>query len=295
MPTPEIGEAADPRTPAERLYALASERPELLGVIHANPACPQDLREWIELTDPKIAARARAEAEALRAETQRMMAEAARLYPSAPGGPAPSVGTVAGPPPTVGTAGQRPSTRPALLGPILVIIVAFLIFGAFMTMYQNISENSRGSTSRTTTTNRSSTDSSTPRDTWALPAPSISPSYALVDTPSKNISCELHKSYVACSILERWYAENGQDDCTDRLFSIAVDDGAPTLMCGEEYLGSVGDYVYEMQYGEIVVAPSGGEYACKAEESGVSCWNQRTGYGFKIQRSMYALDPNPGW
>lgn len=108
--------------------------------------------------------------------------------------------------------------------------------------------------------------------------------YLLVDTPSKNISCEIHKDYAACSIAERHYAENGARDCSSQLFSIKVGDTYPEIVCGQSFLGTAGDSVYEMQYGETVRPRFESDYACKAEETGVSCWNEITNQGFKLSR-----------
>lgn len=139
-------------------------------------------------------------------------------------------------------------------------------------------------------------ESSGEAPTFAYPADSPVGSYALVDTRSQNISCELRVDKVGCSVAERRYREKGKEDCpSDGLFSIAVSDSLPELACGAEYLGARGDYVYRMSYGETVVGPNGSVYACKAEETGVSCWNQQTGQGFKVDRDNFDYSPRPGW
>ena len=117
-----------------------------------------------------------------------------------------------------------------------------------------------------------------------LPASAKTYSYQYVDTPSKNISCELHEAGVGCSIRERSYASSGMQDCPDREFSISVDAGHPRLRCGEKFLGQPGDTFHTLQYGETTVFS---DYACASQSKGMTCWNTITGRGFTISRESH--------
>ena len=117
-----------------------------------------------------------------------------------------------------------------------------------------------------------------------LPAQAQTYSYQYVDTPSKNISCELYEAGVACSILERSYASSGMQDCSEREFSISVDAGRPRLRCGEKFLGQPGDTFHTLQYGQTTVFS---DYACTSQVKGMTCWNTVTGRGFTISRESH--------
>jgi len=50
---PEAVEAADPSTSPERLGDIADVYQELHPILVLNPACPDDLRQWIRATTPE--------------------------------------------------------------------------------------------------------------------------------------------------------------------------------------------------------------------------------------------------
>ena len=50
---PEAAEAADPSTSPERLGDIADAYPELHPILVLNPACPDDLRQWMRATTPE--------------------------------------------------------------------------------------------------------------------------------------------------------------------------------------------------------------------------------------------------
>lgn len=107
--------------------------------------------------------------------------------------------------------------------------------------------------------------------------------YILVDTPSRNISCEIYDDRIGCSIAQRKYSELGLSDCSDRLYSIVVDTTGVRNACGNEFLGSIGDSVRHMDYGESVYSPNG-KFQCSLAEDGMSCRNVESRRGFKIAR-----------
>lgn len=128
------------------------------------------------------------------------------------------------------------------------------------------------------------TPSSTPSGVKVRPAPDNAYRAALFDTPSQNISCELSDYAASCSIAERSYAQSGQPDCAGRLFSISVSNEAPSLVCEQSFLGSPGQFVQRVSANQSAASKN---YACLVETSGVSCWNQWTGHGFKLAREGY--------
>lgn len=133
-------------------------------------------------------------------------------------------------------------------------------------------------------TKEKSTKEKDTKNQLASPAPRAAVYADLVDTPSQNISCEIYDYSVSCSILERSYKANGQQDCSSRLFSITVRDSLPRLDCGEEHLGVPGQPVTRLQYGSSARSKN---YACTSETTGMTCWNQKTGHGFTIYREGY--------
>ncbi len=128
------------------------------------------------------------------------------------------------------------------------------------------------------------TPSRKPTVSKVRPAPDNAYRAALFDTQTQNISCELSDVAASCSIAQRLYAEVGQPDCSGPLFSISVGDGAPAMVCGETFLGTPGQFVQRVQPNQYAASKN---FACLVEYSGVSCWNQWTGHGFKIAREGY--------
>lgn len=118
------------------------------------------------------------------------------------------------------------------------------------------------------------------------PVPPDTPMAQLVDTPSQNISCELHDDFVGCSIRYRVYQEYGLDDCDSELYSIKLSSETeiPQIVCGEQYLGNPGDYVHRLEYGSSAYFD---DFACTAEETGLKCWKQSTGSGFRLSEENY--------
>lgn len=125
--------------------------------------------------------------------------------------------------------------------------------------------------------------------TIRFPAPAGSVMRPRIDSPEKNISCELEESSVGCSILERSYPV--ADDCPDRLFSAVIFNGTAQTACGTEWLGEVGDDFYHISYGETVTF---GFMACTVEADGprrgMTCWDTRTGNSFRVSRAIFEVD-----
>ena len=144
---------------------------------------------------------------------------------------------------------------------------------------------SKAETSEATTTASQSTTTASD-STKVSPVPASTQKAQLVDTPSENISCELHDTYVGCSIRDRSYSSHGLEDCNSELYSIALYDSSssPSTVCGERYLGSPGDHVQRLDYGDQA---QWGDFACKAQPTGMTCWQQSTGKGFVLNKAAH--------
>lgn len=125
--------------------------------------------------------------------------------------------------------------------------------------------------------------------TVRFPAPPGSVTSQRIDSPQKNISCELEESSVGCSILDRSYPV--AEDCPDRLYSAILTRGSAQTACGTEWLGEAGDDFYHISYGETVTF---GFMACTVEPDGprrgMTCWDTRTGHSFRVSRAIAEID-----
>lgn len=263
--TAEAEQARDSSTSPERLGELADMHPELHPLLLANPSCPTDVRAWILTTNPEAGRAWREEQERERARQagQERARQAERKQASSV--PAQGAGQSA--------ASTRPVRWPIVL--VLIGVIFFLVHACIVRM----NDGTGGNTSTRSTTARTG-----PADK-ASPAPADAVlGMSLVETPSQNISCELHDDAVSCSIYARDYGDAGQEDCEDELFSITVGSGQPELACGQEFLGTADQSVMTLDYGGSVANDS---FACSSAEDGMTCWNQWTGHGFKIARRGY--------
>lgn len=259
-------QAQDPSTPPEVLDRLADQFPELHAALVANPGCPEGTRAWILQQSPGLR----------------------QAYP-----PQLLQQPVPTPSPVPVRSGSSSGLLLAGLVLLLVLMLPIVAYVASILSSRGVEELSTGSSSQRDVTSDlrsgSTPDSDLPdkKETpkqLASPAPRTAVYADLVDTPSENISCELYENSVSCSILTRTYKENGQQDCSSRLFSITVSHSRPTLACGEEFLGVPGQHVTRLQYGSSARSE---KYACTSRTTGMTCWNQETGHGFTIYREGY--------
>ncbi|MCR2052807.1 hypothetical protein NSA19_08115 [Actinomyces bowdenii] len=275
---PEAAEARNPGTPPERLGDLADAFPELHRLIVVNPACPPDLRSWIleEVKDPmaRRAWQAHQKAQAGEATTTQMPAVG-----SAPTAPMPALGRQGAPPagvlragaPYAAQAAPRRRSSGCLVASVLTAGVLVLAGSCTAYVASQLSGGSGGSSA------------SSSQEAQADPAPVDAISADLIQSPSLNISCEIGTDSVSCSIAERYYAENGQEDCDASLFSLTTTEST-ALACGEEFIGVEGQQVHTLEYG---TSAANDTYACSSEETGMTCWNQWTGHGFTLNRTSY--------
>lgn len=105
-----------------------------------------------------------------------------------------------------------------------------------------------------------------------------------------NFSCEMYSDWVGCSILERSYSNNGQADCTERLFSISSRVGTVGKACGQQFLGKQGDQVTELSIGDGITY--GNTYCELTREGGletVICSNLDGRLLFSFNSARYSF------
>lgn len=177
-----------------------------------------------------------------------------------------------------------PPDKPEFGPGLIMVVVGVVILVAFVGLkaFSPVAGSNRGDEGEGTVQTDVTGTSQTER---VRPAPDSAISAQLIQSPSLNISCEISSTSASCSILERNYAEAGLPDCPDRLFSIVVEQET-SLACGSEYLGSVGDSVTTLEYGMTVANDT---VACESDTTGMTCWNQWTGHGFKISRASNVI------
>ncbi|MCT1774477.1 hypothetical protein [Brachybacterium sp. p3-SID957] len=115
------------------------------------------------------------------------------------------------------------------------------------------------------------------------PAPEGAIEMNALVSPSGNIHCTLEGDDVACSMADHRLENNTDGQCSnDEPFAVRVGaDGDPQLDCGQSLAS---DSTQELSYGD---SAKSGNVACTSEESGMTCWNARTGKGFIVARDTY--------
>lgn len=307
---PEALAASDPRTPPSELTRIANFRPDLHGAIYANPSTHLELKRWIETYYPEAVRRA--------AVYGTLAASPAILQ----GGP-PSVGGRSGVP------GQQPEGRRRTaawiaLGVTASLLIAGSIYGVFFLRSDDSAQPIPSTTHTapaespdpagtsdddvasaehsdyTESTAPSPTEDSAslgprmpapaPRTPSSQPEPVRGQSYKLVDSDSTNFSCEIYSDWVGCSILERSYSDNGQSDCSDRLFSLSSRAGTAGKACGQQFLGKQGDLVTELSIGDSVTY---GNTQCELTWEGgletVTCSNLDGRVLFSLNSARYSF------
>lgn len=202
---------------------------------------------------------------------------------------------VVGPPPGSDDDGSS-GCGPKAIG-IGCLILALLLIGVVVLGFVLLRDDSGTEKSAAPATSAASTEapsespsasatSSSPSTSVSLvsPAPSDAGSMTSINSKTGNITCELTESSVGCSIKDRTYAKNGDQDCSSENYSIQVADGEPELACGSDF-GSPspegtpsGD---KLPYGESTAV---GVMACTDRQTGMTCWNQQTGHGFTLSK-----------
>ena len=259
---PEAAEAADPSTSPERLGDIADAYQELHPILVLNPACPDDLRQWIRATTPEAneawenhLAAERAQREAASSQTGRQSWQIQQSqYRSA----------------SSNKKGWERVGRWLVLGVVIISVIA--VIRGCGRLVQEVTSSSGSDTST------AATPSVSPAPANAISASSAS----RFQSPTQNISCEIYDDRASCSIYARDYGDAGLEDCDGTYFSMEIRDSASPA-CGSEF--ATDGMAMTLEYGESVKSEG---FACSSADDGMRCWNQSNGHGFKIAREGYS-------
>lgn len=210
-------------------------------------------------------------------------------------GPASAQYGAGSPPPPAGSGtpeGTDPSRRRLWFagGCCLLLAIVLLIaggFGARALLAGNDDEYQRDSTTTaeeapsSAPEEKPTTTEETPSKDPVSPAPDGAHEMTELQSPSGNITCQLEKDTVACSIVERGFTGAGLEDCSDGPFSMKVSKGTAVRACGSSYLS---DTAETLDYEE---SAKHGSTACTSRSEGMTCWNTDTGHGFSVNRASY--------
>ena len=108
--------------------------------------------------------------------------------------------------------------------------------------------------------------------------------YAAFKSPSGGITCDIHNDAADCIVVENSWNDIPPDEGCDATWglSVAVSDGEGIFTCRGDATaqGPVLPYGYEIEFGPFL---------CHSKETGVTCDNQETGHGFKVNRASFDL------
>ena len=259
---PEAVEAADPSTSPERLGDIADVYQELHPILVLNPACPDDLRQWIRATTPEAN-----EAWENHLAAERAQRVAACLHPGRKSGHNPLCHNLSDS--CIKMGGARVG-RWLVLGVVIISVIA--VIRGCGRLVQEVTSSSGSDTST------SATPSVSPAPANAISASSAS----RFQSPTQNISCEIYDDRASCSIYARDYGDAGLEDCDGTYFSMEIRDSASPA-CGSEF--ATDGTAMTLEYGESVKSEG---FACSSADDGMRCWNQSNGHGFKIAREGYS-------
>ena len=139
-------------------------------------------------------------------------------------------------------------------------------------------------------------DSGSPgaQDSAAIALPTARPTavhsgYAVIITPSKNISCEFSDTTAGCGVMNymnskpygsdelgpKWWVRMKNSASADQAKPEIVSRSEPPLSQKPETSGQ------QVEYGTVVYH---GDYVCASEDAGLTCWNTTTGHGAFMNR-----------
>lgn len=169
----------------------------------------------------------------------------------------------------------------ALLLIVLIALVGRAWLGGDEDEYQRDSSTTAAEESPSEQPTEEPTEERTTTPDPVSPAPEGAQEMTTLRSPTGNISCSLEKDSVACSVEERDYEDNGQEDCSEGPFSIQVTGGETSAACGTTFGGESAE---TLEYGE---SATNGTMACTSRSEGMTCWDTITGKGFMVNRSEY--------
>lgn len=120
---------------------------------------------------------------------------------------------------------------------------------------------------------------------WMTAPPKDTEFAEYIETPSGNIFCQLTDDFVGCTIYNREYEANGQEDCPGEHFSYVLQKGArlPEMQCDAAFIG-LDEYREKLKYGDYVQSH---KFVCQSTKEHLSCWEKETGYGLKLSKRFY--------
>ena len=128
-----------------------------------------------------------------------------------------------------------------------------------------------------------------PRPANATPITAVHSGYAVIITPSKNISCEFSDTTAGCGVMNymnskpygsdelgpKWWVRMKNSASADQTKPEIVSRSEPPLSQKPETSGQ------QVEYGTVVYH---GDYVCASENAGLTCWNTATGHGAFMNR-----------
>ena len=128
-----------------------------------------------------------------------------------------------------------------------------------------------------------------PRPANATPITAVYSGYAVIVTPSKNITCEFSDTSAGCGIIN--YTDSkpyGSDELGPKWWvrmksSASADQAEPEIVSRSQppLSQNPGTPGQQVEYGTVVYH---GDYVCASENAGLTCWNTATGHGAFMNR-----------
>lgn len=132
-----------------------------------------------------------------------------------------------------------------------------------------------------------------PRPANATPITAVHSGYAVIVTPSKNISCEFSDTSAGCGVVNytdskpygsdelgpKWWVRMKSPASADQAEPEIVSRSEPALFQKPETPGQ------QVEYGTVVYH---GDHVCASEDAGLTCWNTTTGHGAFMNRDATA-------
>ena len=132
-----------------------------------------------------------------------------------------------------------------------------------------------------------------PRPANATPITAVHSGYAVIVTPSKNISCEFSDTNAGCGVMN--YTDSkpyGSDELGPKWWvrmksSASADQAEPEMVSRSQppLSQNPGTPGQQVEYGTVVYH---GDYVCASEDAGLTCWNTTTGHGAFMNRDATA-------
>lgn len=133
-----------------------------------------------------------------------------------------------------------------------------------------------------------------PRPANATPITAVHSGYAVIVTPSKNISCEFSDTNAGCGVMN--YTDSkpyGSDELGPKWWvrmksSASADQAEPEIVSRSQppLSQNPGTPGQQVEYGTVVYH---GDYVCASEDAGLTCWNTTTGHGAFMNRDATAM------